>query len=206
MQDVLRVPLPRVRVVRPRVAGLVGPVGAVAVLVAADAVAALLVEQDQQRHERPGADAAPDPAPRVLAIALAEVGLAPARQTGRRRPVAPAGSGPEPCGAIAKPSLCPSAPVRCEPWPLGRRRLEHAVGAGHERARSGTWCGRRTGRRRSARRAAHGAQRRRRLAVQAAQRGLDEERGSRRCSRAGCRAGRTRASRRGGRTTAACRA
>ena len=29
---------------------------------------------------------------------------------------APAGSGPEPCGAIAKPSLSPSAPVMCEPW------------------------------------------------------------------------------------------
>ena len=37
-------------------------------------------------------------------------------QTRRRSTSAPAGSGPEPCGATAKPSLSPSAPVMCEPW------------------------------------------------------------------------------------------
>ena len=44
------------------------------------------------------------------------------RYTRSRSTSAPAGSGPEPCGAIAKPSLSPSAPVMCEPW----RSVGHA--------------------------------------------------------------------------------
>ena len=45
---------------------------------------------------------------------------------------APAGSGPEPWGAIANPSLSPSAPVMCEPWRSVGKRLGDAVGARHQ--------------------------------------------------------------------------
>ena len=119
---------------------------------------------------------------------------------------APAGSGPEPWGATANPSLSPSAPVMCEPWRSVGMRLEHAVGGRARTSRSGTSCARPTGRRARPSRPRSSRGPASRSPAQPPQRGDDEQRHADDRRQRVARQPEHERARRGGRTTAACRA